>query len=88
MKYNKDYKILFRFDPWAQAVVGGFDGYMLVLDLLTDCIEVEEAPKDTEFTYTQSKWNALIKFIITNHDKVINERRKRYCSHSIPIDKM
>ena len=65
LMYNKDYKMLFRFNPSFQCIYG-MEGYMLMMDVYTSSKEVtEEELKtlDVKFMYTQGKWNKAIKYI-------------------------
>ena len=45
--YNEQYKILFKFDPTAQCILGQFEGWQMVLQIFNDCREFDKE-KDKE----------------------------------------
>lgn len=60
--YNPKYKILFKFDPSAQAILGQWNGWRLVLEAVTDSRKYREGD-EVKFTYTQAKWDKLVEYI-------------------------
>ena len=64
MKYNTKYKILFKFNPLMQCILGQFFGWQLVMDAYNcNCRDLQECDK-VLFTYSnQSQFNKLVKHI-------------------------
>jgi hypothetical protein len=62
MKYNAKHKVLFKFNPSAQAVLGQWFGWYLVFEAYTDASEYHEND-EVEFTYTGRNWNALVDYL-------------------------
>jgi hypothetical protein len=61
--YNEQYKILFKFDPTAQCILGQFEGWQMVLQIFNDCREFDKEKDKVEFVYTQHRWDKLLKYI-------------------------
>jgi hypothetical protein len=61
--YNPQYKILFKFNPTAQCILGQFDGWQKVYEAFLNCREYDAEYDEVKFIYTQNKWNKLIEYI-------------------------
>ena len=61
--YNPRFRILFKWDPLVQAVIGRFEGYMLVLEAITETRDHEEGD-EVEFVYAgESSWKECVNHI-------------------------
>ena len=62
MQYNPRYKILWKFNPIAQCLLGQPFGWMSVMTEYNYSRKYEEGD-EVKFVYTQSKWDELLKHI-------------------------
>lgn len=63
MKYNEKFKILFKWNPVAQAVIGRYFGWQMVWQIYEESRDYVEGD-EISFTMTSGgQWNSLIRHI-------------------------
>jgi len=63
MKYNEKFKILFKWNPVAQSVIGRYFGWQMVWQIYEESRDYKEGD-EVSFTMTNgNQWDKLIKHI-------------------------
>ena len=77
MKYSPQFKILFKWNPVAQCILGQFFGWQMVFDAIANSRKYEQDDK-VEFKFNrQSDFNKCFNHIHDNFNRLTSEWRDK-----------
>ena len=74
MQFNEEYGILWEFNPLMQIMLGRFEGYMSMSNILRWSVPYNKDKHKVLFRYRQSDWNRCLKHI----DKINESKKSKY----------